>query len=208
MEIVDQAFILKVTKYQETSIITSLLSSHHGVLHTISKGVRSQRKGVSANIYEVGNLVDIELRSNPLRNLQHLQKIRFRDNISQGLYAPLRQSMILYLMELTEKSTIEGPDTDTVFSLLYSFFLEVKKISKKELHTIPLLYTLHLYQELGYPTEQWLEKHALSEGDLHAQILPARGRLLDDFLRFVDAHFQPLRTPKSLAIIREFHAAI
>ncbi len=208
MEISDQAFILKVTKYQETSIICNLLTSKYGKIATISKGVRSKSKAKSANIFEVGNFVDIELRKNPLKNLQYLQTIRFRDNISHGLFSPLRQNLFLYIVELTEKSIIEGLDTSSIYELLFSYFHSMKTIEKEVLYTIPLLYTLDIYDVLGYQTEMWMDKHHLQKANLKDTLLKNRGSLLDDLLRFVDANFQPLQTPRSLAIIREFTSVI
>ncbi len=204
MQITDSAFILKLTKYQETSFIASILTSEHGMIQTISKGVRSTKKQSHGNIYEVGNLVDVEMNVNPLKSLQYLQKIVFRDSISQGLFSPIRQSLITYIMEISEKSIYENSEQSEIYELLLKYFSIIKSVGKEELYTLPLLFTLDLYDTLGYQVDLWLKKHTLTIIDLQNAQLCHRGQLLDDFLKYVNHNFQPLRPIKSLSVIRSF----
>ncbi len=204
MHITDDAFILKLTKYQETSYIASILTAEHGMIHTISKGVRSSRKNSKGNLFEVGNQVQVELQVNPLKNLQYLQKIEFKDSINQGLFAPVRQSIITYIMELTEKSIFEQSATTEAYELLLHYFTVLKSITKDRLYCVPLLYSVHLYQVLGYQVDLWLDTQELDMQKLEHDQLRERNLLLDNFLHYANDNFQPLKTPKSLEVIRSF----
>ncbi len=204
MHITDDAFILKLTKYQETSYIASILTSEHGMIHTISKGVRSSRKNSKGNLFEVGNQVQVELHINPLKNLQYLQKVEFKDSINQGLFAPVRQSIVTYIMELTEKSIFEQSASSEVYELLLHYFSVLKTLAKDRLYTMPLLYSVQLFEALGYPVDLWLDTQDLSMHMLQETKIKDRSSLLDNFLHYVDSHFQPLKTPKSLEVIRSF----
>ncbi len=204
MQISDRAFILRLTKYQETSYISTLLTSENGVIHTISKGVRSARKNSKGNLFEPGNLVHIELSLNPLKNLQYLQKISFEDSMSGGKFSPLRQSLFTYLVDISEKSVVEQRESAEIYSLMEEYFHAIKTMPKEELPTVPLLYTVQLFMTMGYPVEQWLDQHELSTHDISDPDLPSRAALLDKFIKFADTHFQPLRSPKSLEILRSF----
>ncbi len=202
MLITDQAFVLRNVKFKESSLISTLLTAENGKISTLSKGV-FKTKNSRAHILEVGNKIDIELDINPQRNLQYLRNFQYSDSLTRYKNAPLRNALFAYMLELSNQLLPEDENQNASYILLDRFMGEIKIRPKNELHRLPLLFTYQLIGILGYPQNEWLQSRNLHEDELYDSDLPLRAEHLDNLLRFIHSHCQPLRTPISLGILRQ-----
>jgi len=75
-----KAFVLKISPFRETSCILCLLTSEHGLVHAVAKGVKRKRACVPS--LERGFLVEAVLYSRPHRELHTLGAITVLDYYS------------------------------------------------------------------------------------------------------------------------------
>ncbi len=115
----DQAVVLRLSEFSETSQIVTLFSADHGRLRLIAKGIRRgtrQRFAVGLDLLELGSVGFL-----PARSADRLGTLT--DWVQREPFSGLRRELVrlyggLYAAELVHMLTEEGDPHPTLFSAL------------------------------------------------------------------------------------------
>lgn len=150
MLVQSEGIVLKSIKYGETSLICSVFFRTYGLKSVIVKGVRSYKNNkLKSNIFQPGNILNIEFYNTPLKNLQLIKEANLcyaytniREDITKSCIQIFMLEVILQILEQ------DFPQEE-----LYDFIAELFKIiDQQELYNalIPCYFLLYINKLSGY----------------------------------------------------------
>lgn len=107
------AFVLKIVKYSESSVIAKILSREKGVQSLIVKGVRSSRAKNKAAIWQAGNMLDLILYFKNGNNLKNIREFKLRHIYNHIQGDMFRTSMLVFISEVLNAVLKEEDDFDS-----------------------------------------------------------------------------------------------
>ncbi|MCX8472664.1 MAG: DNA repair protein RecO [Sediminibacterium sp.] len=146
-----KGLVLHVIPFQETSIITKILTPELGLQSFIVKGARqsSNSKSKKHIYFQHGSLLQIEFNYNSLRNIQYLSNIQWH-YIYQNLFNNVVKSAVLiYMVEVLNKVIFQPEPNPLFFEFLENFITDLDNQPSKYIGHIPIIFLLKLAHQLG-----------------------------------------------------------
>ena len=149
----NRAIILKILPYRESSYIVYLFTEAHGLVHSIAKGIRRQKRGI--NFLERGFLIENMLYVRPNRDLHIMGNVQvldffpeIRSSLSKGAVRDTAFETVLSAITVTDphpelfdffSSFLEtlgtSPEKECVPFALWRFFITFADIMGFKLNT-------------------------------------------------------------------------
>jgi len=161
------AIVLKSMAYGETSIISRCFSKNKGKISLIVKGAKS-KKNPKISYFQPLSYVELVYNEKPNRALNVLSKVSFIESW-QNIFNDIRSlSLSIALLEITEKTILEGDPHPELFQVLKNVLRAYNK-NPDNPNLLFWFYECSLLTHLGF--RPILEKH-----DLPGIILPDPNR--------------------------------
>lgn len=148
-----KAIVLRHTKYGESSLIVQLFTESLGAISIIAKGGRNSKKNKTANLYQIGTLLEIVLYYHPNKNFQIINEVKIAH-----LYESLSDSMVhnclmQFSLECLHQLVKYDTPQEELFTLAFEYLTQLDAIDTALLANIPLYFLERLIQNLGYGIE-------------------------------------------------------
>src|SRR5580658_5066580 len=100
-----KGIVLKIVKYGETSLITTVYTELFGIQSYLVNGVRSSsRKGPGkANLFKPAAILDLLVYHNDLKNLQRIREFTWAILYKNVFSDILQNAVALFMVELLQK---------------------------------------------------------------------------------------------------------
>ncbi len=140
-----QGFVLRATRFRESSLIVTLFTRDCGKVKAVCKGVH-RPKSKKGSHFEPLNLIEVTIYEKPNRELQLVT-----DSELVNYYTALRDNYALYIncvyiLELVDRMTNVHLPHENLFKLMYAYFGSLR-VSNQELLT--LAFEVKLLKLLG-----------------------------------------------------------
>jgi len=159
-KVLTQGIVLRVVKYGDTSIITSIYTLHFGIQSYMVKGVRVTNKkgGGKANLFQPGNILDLQVTHSESNKMEYIHESNL-GYLYQNMYAHVpKYSVSLFIVELLGK-TLKAPEpNEDLFYFLKALFVFIDECESRELANIPLYFALHVSHYFGLMPEASLHQ--------------------------------------------------
>ena len=162
--------VLRSVKYGETSLIVSIYTELFGLQSYLVQGVRTHTRKApgKANYFQPGALLDLVVYHNEFKHLHRIKEFRWSYLYEQLLSDVIKNSVLLYLVELVQKTVRQPESNPDLFAFIESALLELDKASPAVTANFPLYFALHLTAFFGFqpsvPTSEELSILDLQEG--------------------------------------------
>ena len=148
--------VLHRFKYSETSLIVKIFTKEQGLISSIAKGVRKNKKG--GFLYQTGNIIRLEYSKKPTNSLYSI-----RDSTIGVPYFNIQESIvksmiITFLCEVLLKSLKEEQQETQLFDFVVSQFILLDRTeSNQQTREFHLLFLIKLTKYLGFYPENNFE---------------------------------------------------
>ncbi len=147
-----KGIVVRVTKYGETSLIVLIYTEQFGIQTYLVQGVRSSsvKKSSQANYFQPGAILDLVVYHHEQRSLQRIKEYKWAHLYESLLFDVIKNSMLLYIIELISK-TIRQPESNSdLFSFLEEGLIWLDKHSIEDSASFPIYVSIHLCSFLGF----------------------------------------------------------
>jgi DNA repair protein RecO (recombination protein O) len=150
------AIVLRTIKYGETSLIVHLYTQLFGVQSFMVKGVRKQsKKGASkANIFTIGNILNISTTIKPNKSLQVLAQFQLEYVHTNIASSVIKYTIIVFITELLHHTIHEPEPNAELFEYLIQLIKEIEMEPIAMLNYYPHLFCIQLASYLGFEINQ------------------------------------------------------
>jgi len=145
------AIVIKTQKYGDTSLICHLFTRNFGLQLFIIKGVRSHKsKSINANLFQVGNVLDIQMYYNPTKNFQTLKECH-----SAFVYNTLREDIQrncvqTFTVEVLTQIVVSAEPQEEIFDFTYDYFLMLEQRLEMPVIYLPSFFVVQMNHLSGY----------------------------------------------------------
>jgi DNA repair protein RecO (recombination protein O) len=147
-----RAIVLQTVKYGDTSAIARILTEKFGMLSFMVYGYRSSKSSKKAAILQQGTLLDLDFVYQANKGLQQIKEVKRAYTFQSIPFDMRKTSVLLFLIELVSKCTIEHHPGEEEFEFIYNKLLELD--SEKNLNPLfHLEFMVLLTQHLGFYPE-------------------------------------------------------
>ena len=146
-----KGIVLRVTKYGDTSIITSIYTELFGLQQYIVKGVRtSSKKGATKSVfYQPAAILELEAYHSPLKAMQILKDANW-NYVYQEVYANVvRNAVATYIVEILQQVLQPEPHPE-LFYLIEDTLKQLDKGGPVLVSNLPIYFLIHLSETLGF----------------------------------------------------------
>jgi DNA repair protein RecO (recombination protein O) len=153
MLIKTRGIVFRHLKYSETSVITDIFTEEAGLITFIVSGVRTPKAKISANLLQVGSLVELVAYHQPEKSINRLKEIQAGYIYSSLPFDVHKSSIGIFMLEVARRAIREQEANPPLFQYLWDIFtfLDAEKSAYANLH---LSYLAHLTHYLGFmPTD-------------------------------------------------------
>lgn len=148
-----KAIVLRHTKYGESSMIVQLFTETLGTISIMAKGARSAKKNKTANLYQVGMLLDIVLFYHPNKNFQIINEVKVAYLYEAVTTSMIHNCLMQFSLECIQQVVKYDTPQEELFTLVYEYLIQLDKIDTALLANIPLYFLQLLIQNHGYRIE-------------------------------------------------------
>ena len=165
-----KGIVLRTVKYGETSVVTTIYTELFGVQTYIVKGVRQSGKKVQgkATYFQPAAILEMVVYHNELKNLQFIRDYNWSFLYQNVLFDVVKNSVAMYIVELLLHSLKQPEANPEMFYLIEDTLKQLDKGTDTFTANLPLYFTLHLSNELGFQIQGTYSKATpvldLSEG--------------------------------------------
>ena len=205
-----KGIVLRTVKYGETSLVVTIFTELFGIQSYMVNGARSSKKNSSkAIMLQPGNLLDLEVYHNELKNLQ-----RIKECSRAVLYRHLQEdvvkySMALFMVELLQKTLRQPEPNPDLFYFCEAVLEQLDAADKQIAANIPLFFTIQLPQFFGFkmhglPQAGALEENTyldLAEGDFTSS-MPSHPHFIAGMPALITAELLKTMQPRELSEIK------
>ncbi|MBL6785049.1 MAG: DNA repair protein RecO [Rickettsiales bacterium] len=145
----DEAFLLSKLKFQESSIIVTLLTKNNGIIKGIIRGAFSKK---NINIFEIGNKFNFTASARSENNLLKINAEIIQNNFYEIMKDRNKLMMISIASELIYKIFPENCPLEFLFEAFESLIFDMQdlNINKIDLYKKYFLFELLIQKEMGY----------------------------------------------------------
>lgn len=149
--------ILHRFKYSDTSLIVKIFTKEQGLISSIAKGVRKNKKG--GFLYQTGNIIRFEYSKKVSNSLYAIKDGTIGIpyfNIQESI---IKNMLITFLCEVLLKSLEEEQQEVKLFDFVVSQFILLDRMeSNQQIREFHLLFLIKLTKHLGfYPDNNYEE---------------------------------------------------
>lgn len=145
------AIVIKSQKYGDTSLICHLFTRTYGLQMFMIKGVRSAKsKSINANLFQVGNVLDIQMYYNPSKNFQILKEcnpVYVYNNLRENIQ---RNCVQTFAIEVLTQIVIAAEPQEDVFDFTFDFFKVLEEETSIPSIYLPSYFVTQMNQLSGY----------------------------------------------------------
>jgi DNA repair protein RecO (recombination protein O) len=147
-----KGIVLRVTKYGETSLIVLIYTEQFGIQTYLVQGVRtsSVKKSSQANYFQPGAILDLVVYHHEQKSLQRIREYKWAYLYESLLFDVIKNSMLLYIIELVIKTIKQPENNANLFSFLEEGFIWLDKHSTEASASFPIYAAIHLTSFLGF----------------------------------------------------------
>lgn len=156
--------VLHTTKFAESSIIVKIFTEKFGVQTYLVNGVRSAKSKGKAALYQHGNLLDLVVYYRESGNIFRISEAKFLHAYQTIPFHVVRSSLLLFCIELLNKTQKEHVIQEEVYAFVQHAFLLLDD-ADFPVQNFHIGFLLTLSRLLGfYPTEETGKFFLLQEG--------------------------------------------
>ena len=146
-----KGIVLRVTKYGDTSIITSIYTELFGLQQYIVKGVRtSSKKGSNKGVfYQPGAILELEAYHSPLKAMQILKEANWGYVYGEVYANVVRNAVATYIVEILQQILQPEPHPE-LFYLIEDTFKQLDKGGSILASNLSIYFLIHLTETLGF----------------------------------------------------------
>ncbi len=170
-----KGIVLRIVKYGETSVITTIYTEFFGLQSYIVKGVRqsSKHSSTKANYFQPGAILEMEVYHNELKNLQFIKEYQWSYLYEHLFFNITKNAAAQYIIELLQHSLTQPEANAELFYLIENTLKQLDRGNETLTANLPLHFTLHLTRELGFQIQGEYSKNTpvlnLQEGNFVAE---------------------------------------
>jgi len=146
-----KGIVLRVTKYGDTSIITSIYTELFGLQQYIVKGVRtSSKKGANKGVfYQPGAILELEAYHSPLKAMQILKEANWGYVYIEVYSNVVRNAVATYIVEILQQILQPEPHPE-LFYLIEDTLKQLDNGGPVLVSNLPIYFLIHLSETLGF----------------------------------------------------------
>ena len=143
--------VLRSIKYGESSLVTTIFTSLHGVQTYMVQGVRSSKvRQNRSGSFQPGTLLELVVYQQPQKNMQRIREFQaayIYDNLQEDV---IKNSILLFSVELLLRLLPEHAPLPSLFDLAYAYFIALDTIPQKKAGNFPLFFIINCGRILGF----------------------------------------------------------
>ena len=146
-----KGIVLRVTKYGDTSVISTIYTELFGLQQYIVKGVRStSKKGASKGVfYQPAAILQMEVYHYPMKTMQMVKEVNW-DYVYENVYSDVvRNAVATYIVEILQQTLQPEPHPE-LFYLIEDTFKQLDKGNAILSSNLPIYFLIHLSETLGF----------------------------------------------------------
>ena len=146
-----KGIVLRVTKYGDTSVISTIYTELFGLQQYIVKGVRTtSKKGASKGVfYQPAAILQMEVYHYPMKTMQMIKEVNW-DYVYENVYSDVvRNAVATYIVEILQQTLQPEPHPE-LFYLIEDTFKQLDKGSATLASNLPIYFLIHLSETLGF----------------------------------------------------------
>ena len=147
-----KGIVLRVVKYGESSIITSVFTELFGIQSYIVNGVRVNSKKGSGrgNLFQPASLLDLVVYHNELKNLQRIKEFKWAHIYDNIFFSVFKNAVGLFMIELLQRSLKQPEPNPELFHFVEDAFLHLDRAPDNVVANFPIYFALHLSGFYGF----------------------------------------------------------
>jgi DNA repair protein RecO (recombination protein O) len=146
-----KGIVLRVTKYGDTSVISTIYTELFGLQQYIVKGVRTtSKKGASKGVfYQPAAILQMEAYHYPMKSMQMVKEVNW-DYVYENVYSDVvRNAVATYIVEILQQTLQPEPHPE-LFYLIEDTFKQLDKGNATLASNLPIYFLIHLSETLGF----------------------------------------------------------
>ena len=144
--------VFRSMKYRETSIIADIYTEVLGLRSYIISGVRKPKARLSANLFQIGSLVDLVVYNKHFDRLNRIKEAKAAYLYQTMHHSIAKNAIIQFIIEVTRKSIKEKEENKPLFQFLYNTFTRLDQ-TEERVGDFHIQYMLDLASYLGFRIE-------------------------------------------------------
>jgi DNA repair protein RecO (recombination protein O) len=198
-----KGIVLKIVKYGETSLITTVYTELFGIQSYLVNGVRSSsRKGPGkANLFQPAAILDLLVYHNDLKNLQRIREFTWAILYKNVFSDILQNAVALFMVELLQKCLKQPEPNPDLFYFIEDSFLHLDASEGRVLANFPLFFILHLTGFFGFRIQDTYSEQNAVLDLLEGQFVPEpphHQQILEGAFSYNTAQLLRVRQPREL----------
>lgn len=115
-----RGIVLKVTDYQEASVIVQLFTEKFGMQSYIINGVKKPKAKISRNMLQPLHLLDMVVYHKPTGGVQRVKELKNSPVLQTIPYNVVKSSIVLFLNEVIYKSIKQQSPDEQLFDYIFN----------------------------------------------------------------------------------------
>lgn len=147
-----KGIVLRTVKYGETSLIVAVYTELFGLQSYMVKGIRKSGKSAAGKIsfFQPGALLDMVVYLNPLKSIQFIREYQWSYLYKDIFFDVVKNAISTYIIEMILHTIREQEPHPELFYFIEQTLLYVDQGDIHQIANIPMVFTLHLAQILGF----------------------------------------------------------
>lgn len=146
-----QGIVLRSVKYGESSLVSTIFTSHYGVQTYIVQGVRSAKTARHrAGLLQPGMLLDMVTYLQPAKNMQRMREFQPAYIYSSVPENIIKNSISLFSVEVLLRLLPDAAPQPDIFDFAFDYFVTLDKTPQNQVANFPLYFIINCSRELGY----------------------------------------------------------
>lgn len=147
-----KGIVLRVVKYGETSIISTVYTELFGVQSYIVKGVRQSTKKSSAKAiyFQPAAMLDMVVYHNEFKNLNFIKEYQWGYLYKNLLFDVVKNTVAMYITEMLLHSLKQPEANPELFYMIEDTLKQLDNGTPALTNNLPLYFCMHLAGELGF----------------------------------------------------------
>lgn len=141
--------VLRTQVYGETSLIVRIYTALYGMQSYLLKGVRGKKSKTLAGLFQVPNILEMEVTHREGDRLQSMREARILEPLNALRSDMIKSSVALFIAELVFKSLREEEPNNHAFEFLQTALLQLDAAEEK-VANFHLAFMLNLTKVLGF----------------------------------------------------------
>tara|TARA_E500000178_G_C16965407_1_gene728150 strand:- start:660 stop:1412 length:753 start_codon:yes stop_codon:yes gene_type:complete len=144
--------IINHYKYSDTSVIIKIFSEEEGLISSIIKGAKSQKKKYNSSLIQRLSIVELIYKKNHKSDLVQIIDIKSKDYINNIYFNSNKRIIALFMSEFLSKIIKESGPNKSLYIFIENS-IKLINITEKKIISFHLMFMIKITKYLGfYPT--------------------------------------------------------